>query len=174
MKVQKLLIAPILLLVALVELRAQSPMQAMTKYVGDWKADYIMWMDTTSESMSFQISVRNEMKMNNLFFTSYYTGSVMDMDYEAISTIGYDLQKGKFQSTWIDNMNSGITYTEGKASANKQTIEFHGIAFDPTSGRDAPMRQVLTLTDANHLKIEVFTRTYGKERKSIEINLTKK
>ena len=168
MKDQKFLVILFYILLILMRAQAQSPMQSMTKYAGDWKANYIMWMDTSSASMNFQLSVHNDMKMNNLFFTSYYTGTVMEMAYEAISTIGYDLKKGKYETTWIDNMNSGIDYMEGKASADKKKIEFRG-----TSGGDA-QRQVLTLTDATHQKIEVFTMMNGKEMKTIEIDLTKK
>ena len=174
MKNQKLLIAPVLFFIALVQGHAQSPMVPLTKYTGDWKANYIMWMDTSSASMSFQLSAHNEMKMNNLFFTSYYTGTVMDMAYEAVSTIAYDLQKGKFETTWMDNMNSGINYMEGKGSAESKNIEFHGSSCDQMAARAAEMRQVLSFTDATHLKIEMFSTMNGKERKTIEINLTKK
>jgi hypothetical protein len=173
-KDQKLFIAPLLILAALMQGRAQSAMESLTKYAGDWNANYIMWMDASSAPMSFQISVHNEMKMNNLFFTSYYTGNVMDMTYEGVSTIAYDLQKGKFESMWIDNMNSGINYMEGKASDDKKSIEFHKTTCDQTAGRDLPMRQVLILTDATHQKIEMFTMMNGKEMKTIEIDLTKK
>ena len=174
MKNQKYLIALALFLVSLVQVHAQSPMTSLTKYTGDWKAEYIMWMDTSSASMSFQISVHNEMKMNNLFFTSRYTGTVMGMAYEAVSTIAYDLQKGKFETTWMDNMNSGISYMEGKGSPESKNIAFLGTSCDPTAARAAQSRQVLSLIDDTHMKIEMFTTMNGKEMKSIEINLTKK
>jgi hypothetical protein len=170
----RLLITLFLILAAPVQVHAQSPMQSMTQYAGDWKGNYTMWMDTSSASMNYQVSAHIEMKMNNLFFTSHYTGSIMDMAYEGVSTIAYDLQKGKFESTWMDNMNSGISYMEGKASADKKSIEFHGIACEQATGTDEPVRQVLTLTDATHQKIEMFVMMNGKEVKTIEINLTKK
>lgn len=174
MKNQKLFIASVLLLITFARVQAQSPMASLAKYTGDWKADYVMWMDTSSASMSFQLSAHSEMKMNNLFFTSHYTGTVMDMAYEGVSTIAYDLQKGKFETTWMDNMNSGINYMEGKGSAESKNIEFHGTSCDPTAARATQMRQVLSLIDATHLKIEMFSTMNGKERKTIEINLTKK
>ena len=94
----------------------------------------------------------------------------MGMNYEGLSTIGYSLEKNKYVSTWIDNMNSGIDYREGKASDDGKKIEFIGTAFDMVSGKDVPTRQVLTLIDDTHQTIELFTIANGKEMKTIEID----
>ncbi|MBA3647847.1 MAG: DUF1579 family protein [Chitinophagales bacterium] len=174
MKTLKLFITSFIILISVLQARAQFPMQAMAKYAGDWQAEYIMWMDTTAESMSFPLTVHRDMIMNNLFMTSRYTGTVMEMAYDGINTIGYDLKKGTFQSVWIDNMNSNINYLEGKPSTDGKSIEFKGIAGDAIPGKNIQYREVITFTDDTHQRIEMYKMTNGREYKTIEIILAKK
>ena len=174
MQTQKLVAALFIVMNGFLQLHAQSSMQMISKYTGDWKAEYTMWMDTSSASMTYELSVHSDMIMNNLFLTSHFTGNVMGMNYEGINTIGFDSQKGIFQSTWIDNMNSGISYLEGKAGGDGKSIEFRGTVFDAISGKDVPVKQVITLVDDMHEKIEMITMVGGKEMKTLEINLVKR
>ncbi|HYV93388.1 MAG TPA: DUF1579 domain-containing protein [Chitinophagales bacterium] len=173
MKTRKLFNTIIIILIASIKLQAQSPMKAMSKYTGSWKAEFMMWMDPVQPPMKDQLTVQREMIMNGLFLSSRYTGYSMGMNYEGISTIGYSMEKKKYVSSWIDNMNSGISYMEGTASSDGKSIEFHGTATDAVTGKDILMRQVLTFVDETHQKIEIFVTKDGNEVKTIEFNLTK-
>ena len=173
MKTSRLITTIILIVFAIMKLQAQSPMKAMGKYAGNWKAEFSMWMDPSQPPMIEQLTVHREMIMNGLFLSSRYTGFSMGMNYEGIGTLGYSMEKKMYVSSWIDNMNSGISYMEGKASSDGKSIEFHGTATDVTTGKDILMRQVLTFIDDTHQKIEIFVTTAGKEAKTIEFNLTK-
>ena len=173
MKTLKLFIIVIILLASIVRLQAQSPMKTLSKYTGDWKAEFIMWMDPTQPPMKEQLTVHRETIMNGLFLTSHYTGFSMGMNYEGTSTIGYSMEKKKYVSSWIDNMNSGISYMEGKLSDDGKSIEFHGTEVDAVTGKDKPVREVLTFVDDTHQKIEIFVTTDEKEVKTIEYNLAK-
>ena len=152
---------------------AQSPMEKWKKFEGDWKAEVTMWMDMSGQAMVDHLIVHNEMIMNGLFFTSRYSGKMMEMDYEGINTIGFNLEKKVFVTSWIDNMNSGIAYSEGKWNADGKSIEFGGLTYDVVSGKDLPTREIFTMTDDTHLKIEMFGVMNGMVMKTMEFNLTK-
>lgn len=150
---------------------AQSPMNELKKYTGTWKAAVTMWMMPSDPPMVDTLVVQNEMMMNDLFFTSKYSGTMMMMNYEAVRTIGYDVVKKKFTSTFIDDMNSGIDYKEG--IANGKTIELLGTKPDPITGKNLSTRDLITFMDASHMNIQQFEMLDGNERKTLEINLTK-
>src|SRR6266446_968883 len=115
MKNQKLFLTLFLVIITIITSYGQSPMRAMGKYTGIWKAEFVMWMDPAQPPMRDQLTVHREPIMNGLFLSSHYTGHSMGMNYEGLSTLGYSIEKKKYVSTWIDNMNSGISYMEGKA-----------------------------------------------------------
>jgi hypothetical protein len=148
-------------------------MKTLSKYTGEWKAEYIMWMDPSQPPMKEQLTVHRETIMNGLFLVSHFTGFSMGMNYEGTSTIGYSMERKKYVSSWIDNMNSGISYMEGKASDDGTSIEFHGNEVDAVTGQEKAVREILTFADDTHQKIEIFVTTDGKEVKTIEYDLVK-
>jgi len=150
---------------------AQSSMNDWKKYTGKWKAVVTMWMMPGDPAMVDSLVVENEMVMNDLFFTSKYSGTMMMMNYQALRTIAYDVVKKKFVSTFIDNMNSGIDYKEGVA--NGKTIELLGTKPDPISGKNLSTRDLITFTDGSHMSIQQFETLDGNERKTLEISLTR-
>ncbi|MFI5135679.1 MAG: DUF1579 family protein, partial [Chitinophagales bacterium] len=107
MKAQRQVTISFLLLFSL-QLQAQSPMNNLKKYAGDWAATVTMWMTPADSPMIDHLTAHSEMIMNDLFFTSKYSGTMMEMGYEGERTIAYDVVKKKFVCTFIDNMNSGI------------------------------------------------------------------
>jgi len=148
-------------------------MSMMKKYTGTSKAVITMWMMPSDPPMNDTVMVQNEMSMNDLFFKMKYSGVMMMMNYDGERTIGYDLVKKKFVSTFIDNMNSGIDYKEGTASADKKAIEFFGTRPDLITGKNISTRDVISFLDDTHMRIEQFETVDGNERKILELNLTK-
>ena len=170
----RILLLNIFFLSGMVKLSAQSPMQNFKKYAGDWTADIIMWMGANEPPMKDEVQVHIEMKMNDLFLASQYKGTVMATPYEGLGILGYDLQRNLYVNSFIDNMNSGIQYTEGTSGDNGKTIELHGKVFDGNSQQEVPLREVVTFADDNHEKIEFFATTNGTETKTMEIDLVRR
>jgi len=138
----------------------------MSKLTGLWKAEFIMWMDPAQPPMRDQLTAHREMIRNGLFFTSHYTGQSMGMNYEGLSTLGYSIEKKKYVSSWIDNMNSGISYMEGKMSNDGKTIVFVGTKTDAITGIDMPVRQVLTFIDDTTRRLKSLKPLMERKRKT--------
>lgn len=88
---------------------------------------------------------------------------------------GYDNQKKKFFEVKMDNMDTGVLYTEGTISEDGKVITNVGIRTDPITGESKKLRIVTTLTDKDHYTVEWFQPdSEGKEEKRVTLIHTRK
>ncbi len=99
-------------------------------------------------------------------------GKVQTMEFVGHSTEGYDNVKQKFVSTWFDNMGTGIMMTEGTYDEATKTFTYTG-EFEPMPGMKQKVREVVKLTDKNHMVLEWYEDRGGKEVKTMEIDYTR-
>ncbi len=145
----------------------------LAKAVGDWKGSTKMWMDEGQEPMVMDSRVQCEMALGGRYLTARYTGQMMGMPFEGISTMGYDNAAKKYVSSWVDNMGTGLMYMEGRWRDDVKGIEIKGMAVDPMTGKEMKVRQIMMMKDANTQVIEMYMDMNGKEMKSMEITLTR-
>lgn len=146
------------------------PMHAMlAKYNGTFTEELTMWMAPGAPPQKSTASVTNKMIMGGRYQESHSTGNFGGMPFEGTSIIGYDNNKKVFQSTWIDNMGSGIAYSEGTWDAAKKAITFKGKMMDPMTGLENDFKEVFTFISDNEQKMEMYTVQQGKEVKTMEI-----
>ena len=62
--------------------------------------------------------------------------------------------KKMFQSSWVDNMGTGVSFMEGPWDSATHTITLKGKMMDPLSGKDQEMRETFTMVDDNNQKME--------------------
>src|SRR6185503_11294037 len=96
--------------------------EMMTKANGEWKEELTMWMKPGAPPEKSTAMCFNSMIMGGRYQESRHKGSFNGMPFEGTSILAYDNAKKMFQSTWIDNMGSGIMYTEGKYDPETKTI----------------------------------------------------
>lgn len=92
------------------------------------------------------------------------------MEFLGHSMEGYDKQK--FVNTWMDNMGTGIMMTEGTYDEATKTFTYTG-EFEPMPGMKQKVREVVKLTDKNHMVLEWYEDRGGKEVKTMEIGYTR-
>ena len=148
--------------------------EMMAKSNGEWDEELTFWMEPGAEPVKSTATAVNKMIMDGRYQHSTHTGNMMGMPFEGIGITGYDNAKKVYISTWIDNMGTGIMYSEGKWNDADKTIEFKGTAVDPISGKELKIRQVMKIVDADTETMEMFTTKGGKEFKSMEIKMTRK
>jgi uncharacterized protein YigE (DUF2233 family) len=79
------------------------------------------------------------------------------------------------ESSWTDNMGTGIMHMEGDYDAAGKVIHFKGKCVDPMTGKEKTVRETFTLVDDKTRKMEMYdTDPTGKEYKSMEIIMTRK
>lgn len=116
----------------------------------------------------------NKMILGDRYQESVHTGMMMGMPFEGRSVVGYDNAKKMFQSTWVDNMGSGIMFLEGKYNEQTKTINLKGTEVDAMTGKTESVRETMKFIDDKTQMMEMYMTKDGKEYKNMEIKFTKK
>ncbi|MCP4246728.1 MAG: DUF1579 domain-containing protein, partial [bacterium] len=90
--------------------------------------------------------------------------------FEGLGHTGYDNITGRYWSTWIDNMMTGVAFSYGSRDDAGKTWLFEGEAPDPMAGQLIPMR-IEGHTDEDGREISEFYRPGpdGQMFKSMEL-----
>jgi len=147
----------------------------MAKSAGDWKAEVTQYMDPTQPPTKTQSKVHNEMIMGGRYLSTKWSGDMMGMPFEGISTLGFDNARKLYVSTWIDNMGTGIMNMEGTLDAATNTITFNGKMVNGETLKEEPVRETFTIMDKDHQLMQMYgVGKDGKEFKSMQIHYTRK
>lgn len=144
--------------------------QLLAAGAGDWKAEVSMWESPGAAPQKSVSSCKNEMILGGRYQASTFSGMMMGMPFEGRGLVGYDNIKKVFISTWVDNMGTGLMYSEGVYDAKSSTINFKGSMMDPMSGKEVKTREVYKFVDDSHHLFEMYVMKDGKEFKTMEIN----
>jgi hypothetical protein len=146
----------------------------LTQAEGDWHEEIVFWMAPKTDPTKAESECSNSMIMGGRYQESIHKGDMMGMPFEGKGLMGFDNIKKVFQSTWIDNMGTGIVFLEGPYDPKSKSITLTGKIVDPMTGTIDKVRQVMTFIDEKTQKLEMFSTKEGKEFKSMEINLSKR
>jgi hypothetical protein len=69
---------------------------------------------------------------------------------------GYDNVIGKYVSTWVDNMGTGMMMSQGTPDASGKVISWVGSMNDPVTGKPRQERMTMTWVDDNHYTLEMY------------------
>jgi hypothetical protein len=140
---------------------------------GVWNEEIKMYMEDGKVD-SMKSVCTNTMALNGLFQKSSTKGMYMGMPFEGLGTLGYDNASKKWQSTWMDNMGSGMIYMEGDYDDRTKMLSLSGTHTDPITAKQTLMRQTMKMIDDKNQYIEMFDTKNGKEMKVMEIKLSRK
>jgi hypothetical protein len=140
---------------------------------GVWQEDIKMYMEDGKVD-SMKSVCTNTMALNGLVQKSTTKGTYMGMPFEGQGTLGYNNASKKWQSTWMDNMGSGMIYMEGTYDDRTKMLSLSGTHTDPVTGKEILMKQTMKMIDDKNQYIEMFDTKDGKEMKSMEIRLSRK
>jgi hypothetical protein len=150
---------------------------------GSWSYKVKFWMngDPTSkpqESMGTAVrksimggrfsvmDVTGKMKMPGM------DGKMKDVEFKGQGLDGYDNAKKKFVSTWVDNMGTGILMSQGDYDPTTKSINYTG-EYEMAPGMKQQVREVVKMTDKDHMTFEWYENRGGQEVKTMEINYTR-
>lgn len=147
----------------------------MASWDGTWIEETTLWMGEGVQGQESKGTCVNKMLLGGRYQQSAHKGSVMNMPFEGISTMGYDNAKKIFVSSWVDNMGTGIMYTEGPYDAANKTITLKGKVVDPVTGKEKEVTEIMKIVDDNHQSLEMYEPSAtGKQFKSMAIKFTRK
>ncbi len=100
-------------------------------------------------------------------------GKMKDMMFKGMGMEGYDNVKKKFVASWIDNMGTGIEFSEGTYDPATRSFTYTS-EMEPVPGMKTAIREVIKIADNNHMSLEWYENQGSQEKKTMEINYTKK
>jgi hypothetical protein len=143
-------------------------------YVGDWTFTNKMWMAPGQPPVESGGTIHAEWILGGRYVQSVYKGNMMGMPFEGHGTDGYDNVAGKYVSSWVDNMGTGIMTSSGTCDANKVCTQ-SGDMLDPATGQKVTMRSVISWVSDTSFKLEMYVKdASGNEMKMMEMVGTKK
>ncbi len=139
---------------------------------GKWDAESLMWEKEGATPMKSVMKADIKMSMDGKYQVANYTGTMMDAPFQGEGIMGFNNASGKVESTWRDNMSTGMMLATGDYDASTKTFNIAGEMADPVTKQMRKFREKYTIVDNDTRKMEMFdTPAGGKEYKSMEITL---
>lgn len=150
------------------------PHRVLASMAGSWNTRIKSWPEPNKPPTESSGICEQKMVLDGRFLQQEFTGNMMGTTFTGIGFTGYDNYTGKYVSTWIDSMGTGILFFEGASSADGKTITQENHHNDPVRG---PMtwRSVTRIVDDNTWVFEMYS-IYEKSEvtKEMEITYTRK
>jgi len=150
--------------------------QAMQKWVGDWDCTVKYQMDPSQPWQEAKSTATITSLLDGRYVQEVSTGEMMGQPFTGMGVYGFDNVTGKYVSTWIDNMGTGIMHSEGTSDATGKTITWNATMSDPMTGKATKERMVTTMVDDDHHTFEMYGVPPGgkKEMKMMTIDYARK
>lgn len=155
------------------EASTPSAKDVLKQDLGTWTAEIQMWMDAngqpddTAEPMKMTGTETNRM-IGDFWVVGDFEGEFQNAPYSGHAMSGYDAEKKKFTSTWVDSMTPVAMTMEGTYDAATKTLTMK------TKGAGADGKPVegvskLTYKDAETRLLTMYQMVDGKAVKNMEI-----
>lgn len=139
----------------------------LAEAAGTWKVTMKMWMEPGAEPTVNDGTAVREMIMDGRYLEERFSGTVMGQPFEGRGVTGYNNVTGKYWSTWVDNMSTGVMVSEGEREGD--TMVFVGSTPDPMGGPPVKMRMVSKMEGDDKEVVEMYETRDGEEVKGMEI-----
>jgi hypothetical protein len=148
----------------------------LTKMAGEWTCKVKYQMDPSQPMQESQSTAMITALMDGRYIQEVDAGQMGGMPFNGMALYGYDNVSGKYVSSWIDNMGTGIETSVGTADASGKVITWVATMNDPLSGKSKSSRMVTTVVDDNHHTLEMYGVPPGgkKEVKMMTIDYVRK
>jgi hypothetical protein len=152
----------------------------LTSLNGTWNYTVKMWMDgdTSKKPEESKGTAVRKSIMDGRFVVMDVSGKMempgpegkmKSMTFKGHGMEGYDNVKKKFVGTWMDNMGTGIMLSEGDYDPATKTFNYTG-EVEMIPGMKQKIREVVKVTDKDHMIFEWYEDRGGKEMKTMEID----
>ena len=150
---------------------------------GNWNYTIKFWMnpDPNAKPQESKGTAVRKAVMDGRYFVMDVSGKMQmpgedgkmkDVQFKGMGLEGYDNVKQKFVASWIDNMGTGIQFSEGTYDPATKTLTYTSV-IEMMPGMRTPVREVLKATDKDHMMLEWYETRGGQEKKTMEINYTR-
>ncbi len=148
----------------------------LARMAGEWTCAVRMQMDPSQPAQKSQSTATITALMDGRYIQEVDSGQMNGMPFNGMGLYGFDNVTGRYVSSWIDNMGTGIMTSVGTPDASGKVITWTASMNDPATGKPAKARMVTTITDDDHHTLEMFGVAPGtkKEMKMMTIEYARK
>jgi Protein of unknown function (DUF1579) len=150
---------------------------------GNWNYTIKMWMnpDPNAKPQESKGTATRKSIMGGRYFVMDVNGKMQmpgpdgkmkDMQFKGMAVEGYDNIKKKFVASWVDSMGTGIQGSEGTYDPATKTFTYT-MEMEPMPGMKQQVREVLKVTDKDHMMLEWYENQGAGEKKTMEIAYTR-
>jgi len=138
---------------------------------GNWAMTVTVWMQPGAEPTVSTANSTSKMVMGGRYMLDTVEGTAMGMPFSGMGWTGYDNVDQQYESTWIDNLGTGIYTYHGQWDDEVNGIVMHGSYTDPVTGEKVEMKTVTRLEGPDKMVYTSYERRKGDEegRKTMEI-----
>lgn len=143
---------------------------------GTWDCKVKFWMGPGEPELSTGTVVR-EMILDGRYLHEKIIGKPAGREYHARGVIGYNVNKKKYLTAFVDNFGTGIETTTGTYDAATKTFTYLGKSDHGEMGGKVKTRDTLKIVSDSEQVMEMYRtpdKKGGTEMKVMEITLTKK
>lgn len=95
------------------------------------------------------------MDLGGLWLLGDHRGEFMGGPFSGLELLGYDSEKGKYVSTWIDSSSDKIIFAQGDYDADTQTLVLWSEGQSYETGEPVLERHDTRFIDANHWEFSI-------------------
>ena len=151
-----------------------APHKAMAATVGTYEVKAKSWDAPGKPPREETGTATRAMALDGRVLVEEFKGTMMGMPFTGHGMRGYDNVTGKYWSTWMDSMSTGLMVSEGTCDA-KDTCTFTGSWNDPIKKGPVTARMTSRWTSPTSEVFEMYgPGRDGKEFKMMELTYTKK
>ncbi|MEE8594705.1 MAG: DUF1579 domain-containing protein [Gemmatimonadota bacterium] len=138
---------------------------------GNWAMTVTVWMQPGAEPTVSSATSTSKMVMGGRYMLDTVEGTAMGMPFTGMGWTGYDNVDQQYESTWIDNLGTGIYTYHGQWDDEVNGIVMHGSYADPVTGQKVESKTVTRLEGPDKMVYTSYERRKGDEeaRKTMEI-----
>ncbi len=117
--------------------------ELLKKRAGTWDAEVDFMGQMTKGTYTSKLA------LGDMWLVSDYQGSMMGGAFLGHEILGWDSQKKKYVSCWVDSMSTALAFSEGSWDEASKTMTMTGDSVDPT-GQTMKTVSVTKMIDPDH------------------------
>ncbi|MCL4222642.1 MAG: DUF1579 family protein [Phycisphaerales bacterium] len=144
--------------------------KALEPLIGRWEGVVKIWMGPDSEPQEFKGKIEREWALDGRFIFEHVTAAMPDgSPFKGLGIIGYNTVENVYESVWLENQSTYMSFMSGKMDAEKHTMSFKGQILDPVSGKRNTNRDSMDMSNPKrHVSVGYTKAPDGKEFKCFE------
>jgi hypothetical protein len=138
--------------------------------IGRWTFTMKWYTEPGAPPMESQGTSQCRWILGGRFIEDTTVAESMGQPFEGLGTAGFDNLTRRYESTWVDNMSTGIFHATGTYDAATRTFHHESVQPDFASGGYVPSRMVERWIDDDHYVLEAYgPGPDGRDMKTMEI-----